>query len=340
MNSTAIRKNRLVTNKDLSQGDKEQSLDIGELHRKILKYCDDHSSRGEPFDRWFFELVLGNPPLKASLDQRLDKNQFPGGTLLHVIVRGSKDPQQVLNRFGKRFELLKWLLTNFPELYDAEDEDNETVLEVFINHDSFSRPATRSRSGINPFVDYFVKEFPESTARQLSRSESEGAIFRLLPLICGIHVKGIGSLYSLIPHLPEAQLREKDGEGNTVLHLVARYKYACDEERKSQESLNRTIEDIIQRYPDMICKQNKGEESPYLHRVNTAKDYFFKNKHEEWHPDVITHLLKDHCVHRPLDEAMKLLYGPRICPGKLIPFAITTNKYLSLVMRYKSTTSR
>lgn len=297
----------------------ERPVDIEGDHRKIIKYCDDHSTTDEEFDEWIANI---DPHLKHSLSKRAAQSH--GGTLLHHLVDGPR--QFIANRFEKRFKLLKWLLENVPDLYKEVDFDKQTVLELLMHKSHLSGPKSTSKnSGINPFAEYFVKKLPELTAQQLSKSNH--TIFGLLPLICGPDIRGMGSLYFLLPYLTDAQLNEKDEDGNTLLHFMSRYKYSCDEEPESQESLRNAIEATIRKYPDSFCEHNKSEESPYLHRVNTAKDYF-KDNGDTWHPDVITHLLKDHCMHQPPEHAMKLLYGSRIGTGKDINFerpSSTTN---------------
>lgn len=302
--------------KNKPQAQIEQSLDTFDLHRKISVYWKEHGKIEEqPRGTVFRAIELVHPLARASLDKHADH-----GTLLHLLVKTLPESPG----FQKHFGLLKFLLANFPELYGVGDDEGNTVLVVLINKRTLinkRRPINNTNdSGINPFVDYFVKTKPEQTAEQLKTPADE--IFRLIPLICGQDVKGPGSLYLLLPYLTKDQFYEQDGDENTVLHLVARYKHACDEEPESQEVLKQAIEVITEKYSDIICRQNKRGESPYLHRVNTAKAYF-KDKGKKWDPDVITHFLQDLCMHKPLERVTSLLYGATVCTSEPRAFLMT-----------------
>lgn len=300
-----------------SEEDEDPELDTTELHRKITRYCDLHGKPGHEFLDWIDNIDRGNPKIKQSLDKPLDA--YPGGTLLHGIVRGPHQKiEQVIGRFQRRYELLRWLLESYPELYAERDHEDHTVLEEAML--KFHSPKL---NGVNPFVEYFVREFPAETAQQLNRTEDDGnslkaPIFLLIPMVCGPDIEGNGCLGALLPYVTETTLRQTDENRNTVLHLAARYKYACDETPDSQELLKRQIENLVNTHPDIICALNKDKESPYLHRVNSAREYITQNGGDllTHKSDVITDFLKDRCMHRPIEEAVDLLYGRRSGPGK------------------------
>jgi len=288
-----------------------------------VRYCDLHGKPENEFLGWIDRVDRGNPKIKESLDKA--SNNYPGGTLLHAIARGPQQTiEQVVARFERRYELLRWLCENYPELYAVRDLDERTVLEEMI----WKSIQTRFK-GLNPFVEYFVREFPAETAQQLNKDTGDLAtplqipICHLIPMICSPELQGAGCLGGLLPYLNEATLRETNDDKNTVLHMAARYKYACDEEPESQQLLKEQIENLIQTYPNMICALNKDKESPYLHRVNTARDYLTGKGVNPLmqEPDVVTHFLKDLCMHRPIEEAVGLLYGPRLGPGNYHSFS-------------------
>lgn len=124
-------------------------------------------------------------------------------TLLHAIAR------TLPHDFDEWKELFKWLMTNYPVLYQVEDGDGGTILSNAIRSSKCSH-----------FVKFFTTEFPKQTSVVLQKDRE--LFSRLLPMVQE-------ATLGLLDELDHDILMYKYSEGNTLLHLVSQYNYVFQE---------------------------------------------------------------------------------------------------------------
>lgn len=261
--------------------------------------------------------------------------------------------EQVHATFEKRGELVKYLMRNHRTLYKRLPLSQEVPPPLIYALDKFKHLPV----GCNPFLQLFVSEDPEESARQLDpftqqggeaqeeeeepvdmedgeEEEEEGEevvessqsvdavaqvesqsvpdpgwIHELLPRICSADAVGLDCVTKLFPNLSKDRLALQSKEGNTVLHLAARYKYACDESKEAMGELLQVIKELVRKYPDAVGVLNKDGESPYLHRVKSyqAKEGLLSDILPD---DPITFYLKQLCISQNEPrKTLKLLYA-------------------------------
>jgi len=260
--------------------------------------------------------------------------------------------EQVNATFEKRGELVRYLMRGHHTLYKRLPLSSQEVPPPLIYAlDKFKHLPI----GSNPFLQLFVSEDPEESARQLdpftqqggeaqeeeeepvdmdegeeeegeesiepslsgdavSQVESQsvpdpGWIHELLPRICSADAAGLDCVIKLFPKLSKDRLALQSKEGNTVLHLAARYKYACDESKEARGKLIQVIRELVAKYPEAVGVLNKDGESPYLHRIKTYQTK--EGVSSDILPDdPITFYLKQLCISRnEPGKTLKLLYA-------------------------------
>ncbi|KAF8462774.1 hypothetical protein BDZ91DRAFT_331198 [Kalaharituber pfeilii] len=266
--------------------------DIGGLHRKIVLFVDKFYDKVENAEVEFEDVLCridgGSQAVRDSLTAAAENSYGAGGTLLHACMVGSHLNMAAVDlRFRKRYQLLKYLTDNHPELYIMRDEELQRVLELAVKKGSAAR-----LKGLNKFVQFFINKFPEQSAAQVNVDEPD----------------------------PTEENEDLGFDGAMRIKIF-------------QELLEQ-IKHLVEKYPDIITHWNSNHESPYLHRINTMREYIKENGGDPLTQmqelDVITHYLKDLCMHRPIEEAMTLLYGPRRGPGKSYISTHPENKSSSL----------
>jgi len=141
------------------------------------------------------------------------------------------------------------------------------------------------------------------------------SIHRLLLRICSPNSFGLECVTKLLPELSTKCLEGKDSEGNTVLHIVARYKFACDESKPAREELLRIIKGLVQKHPTSIGELNRNSESPYIHRIKTYQSAKGHVKQaitaHELREDPIAYYLRQQCIRNyGRQKALEFLHAP------------------------------
>jgi len=141
------------------------------------------------------------------------------------------------------------------------------------------------------------------------------SIHRLLLRICSPNSVGLECVTKLLPELSKKCLEGKDSDGNTVLHIITRYRFACDESKPAREALLGVIKGLVQKHPASIGELNCNFESPYIHRVKTYQRARKQQKQtitaHELQGDPITFYLRQQCIRNyERERALELLYAP------------------------------
>ena len=205
------------------------------------------------------------------------------------------------------------------------DDSVKTALQVAMEKamaidDQLQRKNSTDEITIDPFLQLLVKLDPQETVSQFHHwhASSSGLtmdprdsrhLHQLLPRVWAS--ENSSCMLDLLTHLDHELLKSTDKEQNTVLHLVARYSLDFILSAESELRLLSQIQGIFQRFPEAASKRNSSQESPYLHRLNTARQ---RNKEPT---DKITAYLKKRCVACSPEQAFQLLHGegPKIQRG-------------------------
>ena len=308
--------------------------DIGKLHEQLLERLDKGGWKqlNEPEDvgTWISSLGEWAVPLEHSLNQTAPGAKYP--TLLHhILVYKSENGRNT--KFKKRKMLARHLMREYPGLYermpkeekhieeeddedddddddeDEVEEDEKTPLYVALTK-AITIDKKNSEPTIDPFLQLFVTENPRETITQLEQWHSDDGdreggprLHDLLPRIWSPDTDGLTCMVKILPHLGPKLLANKNREGNTVLHSIAKHSLNFDPESISKSELFNEVVGTIQRSPKAVSTTNAASESPYLHRVNLAQ------KRNMSFNDPITAYLKKRCIAYHPEVAFQLLYG-------------------------------
>jgi len=243
--------------------------------------------------------------------------------------------EQVEIAFRNRTGLVKYLMRNCKQLYSDPDNWRDPVADAPLRLTLAKAPRYRSNSPrVHPFLQLFVCMDPEESARQLELGlppEENGdtttlssKIHELLPLICAPNAVGLECMVKLIPKLSLKCISSKDKDGNTLLHLVARYMYVCDEANASKPQLLDIIKVLVDKYPGAVREINNAAESPFLTRIKTYKqrnpNHVDSERLVNAPEDDITFYLKQLCIRLYSPEITRqLLYSPKDARRELEP---------------------
>ena len=153
-------------------------------------------------------------------------------------------------------------------------------------------------------------------ARGQHAPRASDLIHRLLLRICSpTNNLGLECVTKLLPELSNKPLEGKDSDGNTVLHIMARYKFVCDESEPARDELLQVIKGLVQKHPASIAELNHNFESPYIYRIKTYQ----RTKRQleqtitvhELQEDPIAFYLREQCIRNyERERALELLYAP------------------------------
>jgi len=297
------------------------------------------------------------PAFRKSLDQMAVGAKYP--TLLHHILAYSKERSRTL-KFNKRGVLARYLMREYPSLYykrekkphdgggehhhdsdnegvnskgedeepeddaeDDEEDDEKTPLYLALTKAINIDKKNPGWVTLDPFLQLFVEENPEETAKQFGSWYTDGnregtrlhdLIPRIWPWLPRPDTVGPRCMVKLLPRLGPNLLASEntDSEGNTVLHLVARHslRLANDKNEIAPELPPDLLEEImhmIDRCPTVINTKNSSSQSPYLYRVQCAREKALTCTLD----DQLTFYLKKRCIASSYDpeEAVQQLYG-------------------------------
>ncbi|KAI5792576.1 hypothetical protein DFH27DRAFT_192777 [Peziza echinospora] len=298
---------------NLGEEDTQNRLNV-DVMDVLGKYDDDYTFPS------ILHLIVGATGFKIEEER--------GVTTIKVGQCHYETMQQVHQSYEKRGKLLEYVLDHHGSLYrksGAIDYETPVLLRALWKVKFLPLVAAEDPESLytNPFLQLLVTKDPEDSAKQLDplywtsgghrggpkEADVPKHIHDLLPRICSPDTVGLECASQLFPRLGTRLMALPDADGNTLLHIAARYRCVSDESEDAQIELLKVLKSIIKKYSGSVGKLNKNSESPYLHRVHTYQKATGASK--EFIPmDIVTRYLKHLCIRlfEPA-ETLKLIYA-------------------------------
>ena len=270
--------------------DDDDSKDPAEIlsgyHREFLMAFDKKDS-ALSLDAFF-----DNQP--TYIQASLSEPGMNGRTVLHAMFRWPK-------KFRTREALFKWVMKRYPALYreEATDAKFKTLLHIGVNW-------PLSVLGMGYLITFFVKNFPLEASFLLRSDKSNDLVELIMPYILDCKLEHLRMLF---PRDGEIE-PQVDNNGNTMLHLAARYNpQTAEDTRGSQLQLVKTI---FEWCPQALEKINRKGDSPYQHRLRTYFDSTDDKRDGNDIPlrdDSVAYFLKDRIMRlKNADATIRLLH--------------------------------